>query len=427
MPDHSTIELRSEGVQELMGRIPPWTVRYGISVIALLIVLLIGLAALIRWPDTVSGTGVLTNSDPPRQVLARMAGRLSSIRVEEGQVVKTGDPLATIESAALPTAMDSLREYLPTIAAFQQGVMDSLPVLADMELGEGRPAWSALRNALNEWDVWKHDAYRSERNAALERKVAHFRRMITATEEQVAWARKKAVNQALEASIDTTLAGKGVIANTEFRRGQNAFLDQRISLSALETSLQQQHITLIDLQERLNELEHTDAATEREHRDRLNAANSAMESFVNAWELGYELRAPVAGVVRQATRLALQQPLEQGTALFVVVPADSTFIVEATLPALGSGKVKVGQRAHVEPEGFPHTEYGRLVGTVAHVGAVPGALGYRVSIALPAGLRTSFQRTLPFKPEMPVKVEVVTQDRSALGRVFATLRGALDR
>ena len=55
-PKEESIELRSEGVQELMGRIPSWTVRYGISVIALVVVLLLGLAALIRWPDVVAGT-----------------------------------------------------------------------------------------------------------------------------------------------------------------------------------------------------------------------------------------------------------------------------------------------------------------------------------------------------------------------------------
>lgn len=72
-------------------------------------------------------------------------------------------------------------------------------------------------------------------------------------------------------------------------------------------------------------------------------------------------------------------------------------------------------------------EFGRLVGAVRSVALLPGAEGYRVQIDLPDGLTTSFHRTLPFKPEMKGQVEVVTKDRSVLGRIFDKLRGAADR
>lgn len=426
-PKEESIELRSEGVQELMGRIPSWTVRYGISVIALVVVLLLGLAALIRWPDVVAGTGVLTNADPPREVVARTAGRLVALHVQDGTHVVAGDPLAVIESAATPSAVDSLRGLLPALHAVRIGSSDSLPALGDLALGDGRTAWSTLRTALHELVVWRKDPYRAARNAALEKKVEHFRRMITSTEAQLSWGRKKLANHAQEARIDTALAGKGVIAATEHRRGQNTFLEQQMSLSALEASQQQQHIALIELQERLYELQHTDAATERELNARALTALNTMEGFLNDWELGHELVAPIAGVVHYRERLSPQQPLAQGKVLFLVVPPDSTFLVEAMLPMVGSGKVQVGQPVHVDPEGYPRAEYGRLIGTVSTLATTPGDQGYRVSIALPKGLETSFHRTLPFKPEMPVRVEVVTQSRSALGRVFATLRGVTDR
>lgn len=172
---------------------------------------------------------------------------------------------------------------------------------------------------------------------------------------------------------------------------------------------------------------HTDAATERELNARAMAAMNTMAGFLNGWELGHELGAPIAGVVHYRERLSPQQSLAQGKVLFLVVPPDSTFLVEAILPMVGSGKVKVGQSVHVDPEGYPRGEYGRLIGTVTALATAPGEQGYRASIALPKGLETSFHRTLPFKPEMPVRVEVVTQNRSALGRVFATLRGIADR
>ena len=64
------VELRSDGVQEVLGRIPPWTIRYGITVIFGLILLLLLLAWLIRYPDVIVAKGVLTSLDPPREVPA---------------------------------------------------------------------------------------------------------------------------------------------------------------------------------------------------------------------------------------------------------------------------------------------------------------------------------------------------------------------
>jgi hypothetical protein len=48
-------------------------------------------------------------------------------------------------------------------------------------------------------------------------------------------------------------------------------------------------------------------------------------------------------------------------------------------------------------------------------------------VELPQGLTTSFNHTLAFRPEMKGQVEVVTRDRSLLGRMVDRLRGAMDR
>ena len=49
------INLRSEEVQEIMGRVPPWIERWGITVIALLLVVILAGAALFPYPDTLTG------------------------------------------------------------------------------------------------------------------------------------------------------------------------------------------------------------------------------------------------------------------------------------------------------------------------------------------------------------------------------------
>jgi len=45
------IELRSEEFQELLGVVPPWILRWGITVLAVVVVVLLIGSAIIKYPD----------------------------------------------------------------------------------------------------------------------------------------------------------------------------------------------------------------------------------------------------------------------------------------------------------------------------------------------------------------------------------------
>lgn len=421
------LELRSEGVQEVLGRIPPWIIRYGITVIFGLILLLLFLAWMIRYPDVINATGTLSSLDPPREVLARADGRLVLLKVTDGQDMDQGTTLAVIESAASPSAMDSLRGSLPELHAFLADQRDSVPPFGDLQLGAVQRSWAEARALASELHRWRKDPYREKRYAALRKKIELYQRMIRSTEGQLAWSKRRQENALAESAVDTSLMRKGVMATSEFRTRQNAFIEQQMNMAALEGSLHQNRITLVELEAQLNDQLFTDESKLRELEQRLLAELNGLQAFADGWRMTNELTAPRAGRVHFASRLNVGQPVKNGDLLFRVVTDDQTYVVEAVLPSGGSAKVKAGQAAYVRLEGFPAEEFGRLIGTVRVVALLPGDEGYRVQVDLPQGLTTSFHRTLPFRPEMMGTVEVVTRDRSVLGRIFDRLRGTMDR
>ncbi len=427
MPDPRDIELRSASVQELLGQIPTWTIRYGITVIFGLILLLLLLAWLIRYPDVIHASGTLTSSDPPRDVPARADGRLAVLKASDGALVEQGSVLAVIESAASPRAMDSLRGLIPVLHAFLTGQADSLPVFPDLQLGEVQRTWADVRNLTSELHRWRTDPYREKRNAALRQKIGMYKHLIRTTEGQLAWAHRRQDNALAEAGVDTSLLAKGVMASSEFRTRQNTFIEQQMSLSTLESGLQQNRITLVELEAQLNDQLFADETKQREFEQRLLAELNGLKAYADGWRLTNEMTAPLAGRVHFTGRLNADQPIKSGDLLFRVVPENDTYVVEAVLPSLGFAKVQEGQAAYVRLEGYPSDEFGRLVGEVRSVALLPGTEGYRVQVDLPDGLTTSFHRTLPFRPEMKGQVEVVTRDRSVLGRIFDKLRGSVDR
>ena len=109
---YKEIELRSEEVQEVMNRVPPAILRYGIGVLTAIVgVLLVG-SALFRYPETVQVEVTLSPRNPPAYIKCVNGGRLEKLYVVNGQVLKRGNALAVLENVANTEEILRLRERL---------------------------------------------------------------------------------------------------------------------------------------------------------------------------------------------------------------------------------------------------------------------------------------------------------------------------
>lgn len=98
------------------------------------------------------------------------------------------------------------------------------------------------------------------------------------------------------------------------------------------------------------------------------------------------------------------------------------------LPAQGSGKVKVGQRALVRLIDFPDQEFGYLEGRVERISDTPNADGnYLVQIHLPNGLVTNYGVQLPTNRQMQGSADIIIEDIRLLVRLFPPLKSILSR
>ena len=82
----------SEEADEIIGTMPSWIVRWGITLIFVLLALLFLGCYFIRYPQTVTGTITLTTVPPPVDVTAPHTGIAEAVATE-GQTVAKGDVL----------------------------------------------------------------------------------------------------------------------------------------------------------------------------------------------------------------------------------------------------------------------------------------------------------------------------------------------
>lgn len=161
---HKEVELRSEEVQEVMGQIPPWILRYGISVLFLVLLVLLGGSYWFSYPETLRAEMVLTSFQSPVYVKTGAAGKLAEIYVQDKQPVRKGDILAVIDNVACVEDVFLLRERLNEWK--QSGgkieYTDRLVLRKMLELGNIQSTYSAFLSAWQNYISHMQEARLSE-------------------------------------------------------------------------------------------------------------------------------------------------------------------------------------------------------------------------------------------------------------------------
>ena len=147
--EENKIELRSEPVQEVMSKIPPGILRYGITILfTILLVLLIG-SYCFKYPEKIEAEITLTSNHSPVYVQAGNNGRLVDMYISDEQIVKKGDILALIDNVANPKDVFLLRKQLARWKEYGKRIenTDMLIFRNLLELGEIQSYYSAFITA----------------------------------------------------------------------------------------------------------------------------------------------------------------------------------------------------------------------------------------------------------------------------------------
>lgn len=98
MPDNN-LHLRSEEIQEIIGQIPPWVIRWGITVMLSVLLICIFCSFYIKFPDVLHADAIISSKDQPYRVSWYKNGPQNyKVFVKEGQQVKAGDTLFVEQS-----------------------------------------------------------------------------------------------------------------------------------------------------------------------------------------------------------------------------------------------------------------------------------------------------------------------------------------
>jgi len=440
MNEEDKIELRSEEFQEVLGIVPPWILRWGITVFAVIVIVLLIGSAIIKYPDVIPTQIVLTGSTPPATIVAHASGKLKELYVKDNQSVKTGDYLAVIDNPAKTEDILCLKEYLDSLnnegwrvkSAMADAPFPPSPFWRGDggEVGSLQQLYTSFTTALFDYTEYKRLLYYPQKKAMTLERITQYEKQYNTllnqqriTDEQFAISQKQLLR-------DSTLHKKGILSDEEFETTENTFLQSRTSRENMRSNLNNMQIQIGQLKESLLD-------TEEQGTEKLNSLQTQLQSLVSQlktsiqdWELSYVLRTPIDGKITFSKYWIENQNVSSGEEVFTIVPDSVNKIIgKAMLPLARSGKVKIGQKVNISLQNFPENEFGILRGTVQHISLAPTQTGttvyYSVEISLTNRLITTYKKQLPYLSDMQGQADIITEDLSLLERLVSPIKKIL--
>ena len=441
MSEANKIELRSEEFQEILGSVPHWILRWGITVLAFVVVILLAGSAIVKYPDVIPARIVLTGSVPPAAVAARASGKLKELFVADNQEVKAGDYLAVIDNTANTDDILLLKDYLDSIESIDiiSDLQGGLRVKPAMTLGALQQLFSSFYTTLFDYSEYQRLQYYPQKIEITKERIVQYEKQyqnLLIQQKIIAEQSQLALNQYRRDSI---LHGKKTISSEEIEKSKSQYLSSRLMDENMQSSLRNMQIQIAQLKESLLDAGHQDTEKLNSFQSQLRTYISQLKTEIQSWELNYALIAPVDGTITFTNYWTVNQNVNAGEEVFTVIPGyqgiagqarnDSRIIGKALLPVARSGKVKAGQKVNIRLENFPDNEYGILRGRVENISLVPSqtnqALNYTVEISLTNGLTTTYRKELPFLQNMQGQAEIVTEDISLIERFILPVKKVL--
>lgn len=432
--ESNNVELRSEAIQEILGRPPRWVIRSGITVIFTVVLLLLIGSYFFRYPDIVSSQVTITAKNPPSWVLARSTGKLQKLFIEDKQWVRTGDILAMIDNPANPDDVFAMKEELALLDKFFYTLcINDLAALRNekLELGELQDGYISLVKQLKDYERFLNLDYYAKKRQSLERELEGQQKYYQLLLRQHKLQEKDADLAEKQFQRETDLYKSQAISTLDYENAEKQVLTARRSTEQSNITISNALISIEQLRQRITELDLDYEDQLKEMQVNLQNAYKQLNARISIWEQQYVLRAQIDGTISFNNVWSVNHQVNAGEKIFAVIPENQGELVGKMelLAAAGYGKVKAGQSVNIKLDGFPYMEYGMLKGIVTAISLIPaqssqtsGEKMYTVELALPNGLTSFYNQTFDFSGELTGIAEISTDELSVLERFFQPLK-----
>jgi membrane fusion protein len=226
---------------------------------------------------------------------------------------------------------------------------------------------------------------------------------------------------------------RGYVSDLEYRRREEALLEQRQNLDVLGQQFAARRNQLTEQRSALEQLPILAADRMRALQGELSTLEQRIAE-ING-RRAYVIRAPVSGRV-SALQAMVGRPADPRQLQLSIVPDGSILQAELFVPTRAAGFVRTGQRVRILYEAFPYQNFGTYGGRIVKVSrtvltaadtSAPVELkepAYRVTATLDRPDVDAYGDRIPLQPDMLLRADIILDSRALMSWLLNPLLGA---
>ena len=420
------IELRSESVQDILTRPPHWMIRWGNTIIFIILLMILLMSYFIKYPEFVPAPIIVTSQNPPEKLLSRTNSKIEKIFIKDHQEVKKGDVLMILQSTANYNDVLKLKKIVDSISP-NQIFNFPLSETSKFKLGDLQSDYNSFAKAFQDERLFSRLKPYAPEDIATSQSLSESRGRIATLQQQLNLENAKFDLTKKNYERSQQLFNQGVIAKMELENERIKYLQAQQNVKSIMLSISQ-------LEESLNNLNKTKSGVAiNSEKDKINYSSQTLQLFeqlrksLKQWEQNYLIISSTNGTVSFQQFLGENQFVKTDEEVLSILPTNKEALVgRMSIPSVNSGKVISGQKVLIKLDNYRYQEFGIVEGRVQNISLTPDEKGnYYVDVLLPNGLKTSYNKNLPFDKELKGNAEIVTQDLRLIERFFYQIRKLL--
>lgn len=421
----TNINLRSDEISEIMGIPPKWLVRWGITIIFIVIAIIFTGSAFFRYPDIVTAKVTITSENPVSVLTSKANGKIAKINYADNSIVSKNDTIAIIDNPAKSNDIISLTKIISGIdpKTLTKPSTNKLVLPDSLVLGEVQGAYNNFSRAFFELKLFQSQNLHDQKIKAFEAEIKQYKQHYNRL-----WSQRNLTVKDLELTQkqfarDSQLFKSGVIAAADYEKSQAVILSKRQMLENARLNLSNASITIEKIKQSIIETRIDQENQSKKLSEDLINRHSELISSLSLWEKNYLLIAPSSGRLTYMGIWSDLQEVKAGDRLFTINPEVRGVVFgQLTIPFEGAGKVKIGQRVIIKLDGYPYMEFGMIEGTIESISSGSFESGYPAIVSLPNGAITNYGVPIVLERELTGLGEVTTEEMSLLKRLLNPLK-----
>lgn len=424
------IVIRTDEVNEILTSTPKWILRFGVSIIFILILTGVALSYFIKYPDILTADITLTTLNPPVSLIAKNNGKLTHLLVENNTVITANETIAVIENTANYKDVLYLFGIGNTIIN-QLKLSDTIPNIAlkdGLRVGEITPNYLLVLKSIKDLNLYRTINPSNRQISLLKKDLINYNDLLKKYQQQESINKQQLTLTETDYNRDKTLFENNVISAREFDTKKREYLGALSSYESTKITLSNALIQINSIEKNILQLQIQDYQEQAKLKNEFHQNLKSLLSEIAKWKQLYLIESLVEGKISFFNVWTVNQNIKTGDELFSVIPLQrQQFIGKCILPINNTGKLSIGQKVNIKLDNYPYNENGILQGTVINISEVPTKDTYAIDVELKNGLITTYNKSLVYKEQMKGKADIITKNISVMDRIFFNFKKLVDR